>query len=263
MLAVAFGAWTWLRATTTWRVIDEASAERALRGRPWARPRLRYTERSDEDTNHSRQWAETGTFGNLQIGREEYRSEMTDSSGGHESVASPQGAAVRCDWWSGGAQWPFVTSHLVLRASREGRVIQFQCAIEPGRCHDADPASDDPNCATLRRVLSLSADDGARWRWAFSDGSLVRSPGPDDRAFVRRVRIAAGALVGATLIELLALVRELRRRASRPLMADPQPYRTSALLAPAPPPDRGARWHRLAAAALVALAVWLTRSGLP
>ncbi|MDO9022742.1 MAG: hypothetical protein Q8S73_28460 [Deltaproteobacteria bacterium] len=262
--AIACGVWSWLGATATWRPIDEATAERGLRGLPWARPHFVYSAAQSNDTNHSRSRTESGSFGNLRIEREDGSSEMTESSYGREIVEYPGRPPVYCDAsdFHQPPSTPFV-SHLVFRAGPGRRMIQFRCSIDRGPCLDElHRGTSRPPCAATLRVLSLAADPGARWPWVF--GRLRSPPGlvAEDRVTLPKLRLAALALALAAAIELLALARTLGPLARRrPLPVDPPPYRGSALADPAP--DGAPRWHRwhwLGASAMAALAAWLIHS---
>ena len=261
--AIACGVWMWLGATTTWRPIEEATAERELRGVPWARAQLVYSAVESSETNHSGSRTMSGSLGNLRIERSDSSSEMTDSSSHDEVVELPGSPPIDCAS-STFSQPPGApsASHLVFRASPGRRVLQFRCAIDQDPCLDERGRDSNPlRCADARRILSLAADASTRWPWVF--GRLHFSPGrvAEDHVTLPKLRVAGLALALATVIELLALARTLVLLARRrPPPAEPPPYRGSAPMDPSP--DAAPRWHRwhwLGASSLAALAAWLIR----
>ncbi len=237
--------WVTAGELSSWRVTDDATVERALRGRAWSVPDLRPLWSSSEHSNHTSYSQRSGVFGPVEFQSRSGR-DMAYAHAG-TSVTFRGGPGVSCS--SGGGPSQFVTdTHLVHRESADRSVLQFRCAVD----HVPDGVS-----PPAPSTLSLVRDASPRRPLALG---LRREPAwlnANDQAALRRLRFAALCLFAAALIELLAVVLTLARPPERGTALRASPYRAAELPAGRGPAERPIRWHWLGAVLLVLVAVGL------
>ncbi len=207
VVALTLGWCSLWRGPGAFVVVDQGETDRALRGRPWAPPPVRYRVVSDSHndsvSSFRAEHREVGSFEGLTFRRWD-NSDPTRWMG--EAIEHPAPAALRCDGQNSAG---LPVGRLVHRRSADGRLLQFRCDF--GREPDLDRirlalGADELRVVSLRVDTALLRSLVLPWNAApvWLDGHVRRA--------VTMLRTTLALLSLASALLLAAVVSAARAR---------------------------------------------------